>query len=67
MLLRFQISNTTQNGSNWPVVKLDRLAFEMVKKFEETKLQVILSPISLFMKDPQRNGILILTGLQVTI
>ncbi|XP_042203884.1 transmembrane protein KIAA1109 homolog isoform X4 [Homarus americanus] len=69
------VKDCTENDPPCPSVALDRLVFEMDKRFSETQLQVVVSPLILTTSDINdhrppahqhlRTGFLMLSGLQM--
>lgn len=69
------MQNCNTSDPPCPTISIERFGFEMHKKYEETILQVLLSPAMLFVSDNVdrsesgdkhlNEGFLMLSGLQV--
>ncbi|XP_071552185.1 bridge-like lipid transfer protein family member 1 isoform X2 [Panulirus ornatus] len=69
------VKDCTENDPPCPMVALDRLVFEMNKRYSETQLQVVVSPLILTTSDTNQHrppahqhlqsGFLMLSGLQM--
>lgn len=47
----FKLQHCSSDGPECPTVFLERLCFEMKKGYKETMLQLVLSPVNLFLND----------------
>ena len=68
------LQDCTESDPPCPLISLDRLVFEMNKKYKETQLQVVVSPLILTTTDVTsrpaphthlNQGFVVLSGLQV--